>query len=136
MCAAPAEIDASSNVDLLRLELAARDMVLSAMSEGVLLVEPSGRIIYTNQAAHMILGQRFDSVDDMSPEPLRESVRAVQHQVAGERVDETIRQFETRGAIVEVAVRPSAPHGTIVVVLRDVTRAGRLEHLRRDFVES
>ena len=52
-----ADVVALPDAGLLRLELAARDIVLSAMSEGVLLVDPSGCIIYTNRAAHMILGR-------------------------------------------------------------------------------
>jgi signal transduction histidine kinase len=119
----------------LRLELATREIVLSAMSEGVLLVDPSARIIYTNRAAHMILGRVFDTADDVTPEPLREAIRAVRAQLDEPgTADASVCQFETRGAIVEVTARPSKPHGSVVVVLRDVTRAGRIEHLRRDFV--
>jgi two-component system sensor histidine kinase SenX3 len=135
MTSVESEIDATANVDVLCYELAARDTVLSAMSEGVLLVDPGGRIIYTNSAADMILGQRFETAAGISPEPLSAAVNAVRRQFdrAG-TADAGTCQFESRGAIVEVTARPAQPHGTIVVVLRDVTRAGRLEHLRRDFV--
>jgi signal transduction histidine kinase len=120
---------------VLRVELAAREIVLSAMSEGVLHVDPSGRIIYTNRAAHMILGSVFETTDDVVPLPLREAIRTVRTQLeASGPVDASVRQFETRGTIVEVTTRPSNPHGTVVVVLRDITHAGRIEHLRRDFV--
>jgi two-component system sensor histidine kinase SenX3 len=130
-----ADVVALPDAGLLRLELAARDIVLSAMSEGVLLVDPSGCIIYTNRAAHMILGRVFGTADDVTPEPLREAIRAVRTQLEQPgTADATVCQFETRGAIIEVTTRPSKPHGTVVVVLRDVTRAGRIENLRRDFV--
>jgi signal transduction histidine kinase len=135
MSTVPLGIDASADLDHLRRELAARDIVLSAMNEGVLLVDPAGRIVYSNRAAVMILGQHFQTANEMSPEPLRAAVSAVRYSVdAPGAADVTMRQFESAGAIVEVTARPSEPHGAVVVVLRDVTRAGRLEHLRRDFV--
>ena len=44
------------------------------------------------------------------------------------------RQFETADAVVEATALPAEPPGTVVVVLRDVTRARSVERLRRDFV--
>lgn len=135
MASARADVVAPSDPEVLRVELAAREIVLSAMSEGVLLVDPDGRIIYTNRAAHMILGNVFETTDDVVPVPLREAIRTVRSQLeASGSVDASIRQFECSGTIVEVTTRPSNPHGTVVVVLRDITHAGRIEHLRRDFV--
>jgi two-component system, OmpR family, phosphate regulon sensor histidine kinase PhoR len=120
---------------VLRRELAAREIVLSAMSEGVLLVDPSGRIIYTNRAAQMILGRDFATADDVEPVPLREAIRKMRSRLEEpDAADASIRHFEMRDAIVEVTTRPSKPHGAVVVVLRDVAHAGRIEHLRRDFV--
>jgi two-component system sensor histidine kinase SenX3 len=130
-----ADVIAAPDAGLLSAELAVREIVLSAMSEGVLLVDPSGRIIYTNRAAHMILGRVFETADDVGPEPLRDAIRTVRSHLDVPGTSETtVCQFETRGAVVEVTTRPSKPHGTVVVVLRDITRAGRIEQLRRDFV--
>jgi signal transduction histidine kinase len=135
MTGVPADVVAAPDAGRLTADVAAREIVLSAMSEGVLLVDPSGRIIYTNRAAHMILGQIFETAEDVTPEPLWDAIRTVRSHLDGPGATETtVRQFETRGAIVEVTTRPSRPHGTVVVVLRDVTRAGRIEQLRRDFV--
>jgi two-component system sensor histidine kinase SenX3 len=129
------EAVAPADAGSLQLALAAREIVLSAMSEGVLLVDPSGRIIYTNRAAHMILGRVFENADEVAPEQLRDAIRTVRAQLEEPGIaDATIRQIETRGAVVEVTTRPSNPRGTVVVVLRDITRAGRIEDLRRDFV--
>ena len=135
MTGVPADVIAAPDAGRLSADVAAREIVLSAMSEGVLLVDPSGRVIYTNRAAHMILGRVFETAEDVTPEPLWDAIRTVRSHLEGPGASETtVRQFETRGAIVEVTTRPSKPHGTVVVVLRDVTRAGRIEQLRRDFV--
>jgi signal transduction histidine kinase len=135
MAGARADVAAPAELAVLRVELAAREIVLSAMSEGVLLVDPSGRIIYTNRAAQMILGNTFATADDVAPVPLREAIRVVRSQLeAPGPIDASVRRFETRGTIVEVTTRASNPDGTVVVVLRDITHAGRIEHLRRDFV--
>ena len=135
MTGARGAVLAPPDVGLLRRELAARDIVLSAMSEGVLLVDPSGRIIYTNRAAHMILGNVFKNADDVGPVPLREAIRQERSRLEEpDPADASVRHFEIGDAIVEATTRPSKPRGTVVVVLRDVTHAGRIEHLRRDFV--
>jgi signal transduction histidine kinase len=114
-------------------ELAARDAVLSAMSEGVLLFDPAGRLVYANRAAGALLGQRLDAAADVSPQLLRDAIRDVRADRASGPSEPITRQFETGDAVVEATVLPAPPLGT-VVVLRDVTSARSVDRLRRDFV--
>jgi two-component system, OmpR family, sensor histidine kinase SenX3 len=119
--------------EALATEVSARDTVLSAMTEGVVLFAPDGAVAYANDAAREILGRRFGSAQEVTPAVLRDAVlEAHNHaKIAGEPI---IRQFETARAVVEASVVPSHPAGTVVVVARDVTAARRVERLRRDFV--
>ena len=127
--------DAATVGGALQDELAARDTVLSAMSEAVLLFDPDGRLAYANPAARTILGRRFDTATEVSPRPLREAILEVHGgDGGGGRPDVATRQFETADAVVEATALPAEPPGTVVVVLRDVTRARSVERLRRDFV--
>ncbi len=118
----------------LREDLGARDAVLSAMSEGVLLFDPAGQLAYANRAARSILGRRFDTANELSPRALREAVVRLRRQPGAGGDEPVIRQFETADAVVEATALPADPAGTVVVVLRDVTRARSVERLRRDFV--
>jgi two-component system sensor histidine kinase SenX3 len=122
--------------DALASEVASRDTVLSAMTEGVVLFAPDGRVAYANDAAREILGRRFGSAQEVTPAALRDAVLVARDAVpaTGSTLEPIIRQFETARAVVEASVVPSQPAGTVVVVARDVTAARRVERLRRDFV--
>ncbi len=130
--------------DALASEVATRDTVLSAMTEGVVLFAPDGAVAYANDAAREILGRRFGSAQEVTPAALRDAVLSARGEAAPGSASEpiirqgasepVIRQFETARAVVEASVVPSLPAGTVVVVARDVTAARRVERLRRDFV--
>jgi two-component system sensor histidine kinase SenX3 len=116
-------------------EVAAHDAVLSAMSEGVLLFEPGGLLEFSNGAARRILGRSHRSAGDIDPRVLRDAILEVGEQGDGLGDHEpTVRQFETVDAVIEATVQAALPAGSVVVVLRDVTRARAIERLRRDFV--
>src|SRR5262249_3850340 len=93
-------------------------------------------VAYANDAAREILGRRFGSAQEVTPAALREAVLSARDsaRAVGGASDPIIRQFETARAVVEAAVVPSLPAGTVVVVGSDVTAARRVERLRRDFV--
>jgi len=127
--------DGASLARSLRAELAARDAVLSAMGEGVLLFQQSGRLAFANRAARTMLGRRFESASEVSPRRLREGIRAMLEQVEPPPDGEPQTwQFETPRTVLEATAIPAGQPGEIVVVLRDVTRARSVERLRRDFV--
>jgi signal transduction histidine kinase len=146
-------------VDRLAGGLAARDTVLSAMTEGVVLFDAAGDVAYANEAARGILGRRFGSARELTPAALRDAVLAAlepgpsrggagqrsmlmgsENQTepsSGESPDRdepTVRHFESVRGSVEATVVPSSPRGTVIVLARDVSSAGRVERLRRDFV--
>jgi two-component system phosphate regulon sensor histidine kinase PhoR len=107
-----------------------RDLILSSMEEGVVLVESDDSVRYANPAAGALL--RTEPVDVRSlPVPVRRSVNRVRAS-GGAAVDEFEAGFPPR-LLRSGAVR--VPGGLrVLVVVRDVTEARRLEAMRRDFV--
>jgi two-component system phosphate regulon sensor histidine kinase PhoR len=107
-----------------------RDVVLSAMEEGVVLVEADDSVRYANPAAAELLG-----VDPSDVRSLPASVRRLVEEVrtaGGVKVDELEAGYPTRllrGSAVRVA-----GGRRVLVVVRDVTEARRVEAMRRDFV--
>ncbi len=116
--------------------------VLESMAEGVLAVEPSGRIVLMNRAARRVLG-----IGGARPQLLVEATRAP-------ALDQLVREaLAGDGGQVELVLLPdpgldgpggpgltalvtATPLGRsgCVLVLRDVTELRRLERVRRDFV--
>jgi two-component system phosphate regulon sensor histidine kinase PhoR len=108
-----------------------RELILSAMEEGVLLVDASDEIGYANPAARRMLGGAPISTGGLRPYALRRLV-------AEARSDESVREEEVETGIQTRMVRASAlpvgADGRVLLVLRDVTEARRVEAMRRDFV--
>jgi two-component system phosphate regulon sensor histidine kinase PhoR len=108
-----------------------RDLILSAMEEGVLLVDATDDIGYANPAARRMLGGAPISTGGLRPSALR-------HLVSEARSDDSLREdvvetgLQTR--IVRASALPVGADGRVLLVLRDVTEARRVEAMRRDFV--
>jgi two-component system, OmpR family, phosphate regulon sensor histidine kinase PhoR len=108
-----------------------RDAILAAMAEGVVLFGPDGSTRYANDAARRMLGAIPPEVRSLAPHELRALVEECRTETRpGERELEsgfpprTIRAWAT----------PIEVTGDILLVLRDVTAARRVEAMRRDFV--
>jgi two-component system, OmpR family, phosphate regulon sensor histidine kinase PhoR len=108
-----------------------RDAVLSAMEEGVILVGADDGLVYANPAASRLLGG------------LSRSLRAVTPTALQTMVEETRRDGGPQEREVETGIPPRILRastvalrepGEVLVVLRDITAARRVEAMRRDFV--
>ena len=130
MAAAEAQLaELRSSLESLSEHVAAREAVLSAIVDGVVLFGPTGRLAYANPAARDLFGRRFDSVEELTPAALRDAVAsAVRDHRPGEAT------FETGGHVVAARAAPAGPDGAVVLVARDVTAERRLDRIRRDFV--
>jgi len=107
-----------------------RDLVLSTMEEGVVLVEADDSIRYANPAAGALLGTEPSDVRSL-PASVRRLVKEIRSS-RGMQHDEFEAGFPprlVRGSAVCVADGPR-----VLLVLRDVTEARRVEAMRRDFV--
>jgi signal transduction histidine kinase len=114
-----------------RDEQGVRDLIFSSMQEGVLLVGDDGRVAFSNQALVRHLGARPGSIWTLFPLGLREAV------------DRVSRTREPMSVEVEIGAPtrwlrgtavPSTEGSSVLLVVRDVTEARRLEAVRRDFV--
>ncbi|MFL5797954.1 MAG: sensor histidine kinase [Actinomycetota bacterium] len=106
-----------------------REEILSTIGDGIVLFAPDGRVVYANPAARDLLGRRFASAGEVTPDSLRDAVAR-----AGAGRDEPVEcEFETGGRTIEASAL-HAGGGAVVAVARDRTAARQVERVRRDFV--
>ena len=108
-----------------------RDAILSAMEEGVLLIDATGKVAYTNPSAERILERVPRSARELSPATLRSLVEEV-------RSDGLPREREVEAGVparvLNASAVPLEALGDVMLVIRDVTAERRIEAMRRDFV--
>jgi two-component system, OmpR family, phosphate regulon sensor histidine kinase PhoR len=106
------------------------DLVLSSMLEGVVLFDGSGQTIYANSATEGHLGGVPRSVAALLPLGMRSAVeRAAIERAPVSSETEVAASRWLRGSAV-----PVQGDGSVLLVIRDVTEARRLDAVRRDFV--
>jgi signal transduction histidine kinase len=108
---------------------ASQAAALGSLGEGIVLLDADGAVAYSNPAARDLLGRRVDTVEEITPEPVRGAVQEASREA---RPVET--EFETSGRTVHVTASPAPTPGEVVLVARDVTTARMIERIRRDFV--
>jgi signal transduction histidine kinase len=108
-----------------------RDTILSSMREGVLLVDRDGRCVFANDALITHLGGSPASLDDLFPTEIRHAARRAGYTGAANAVE-----VETGAPSrwLRASSQPIDDGGSVLVVVRDVTEARRLDAVRRDFV--
>jgi two-component system sensor histidine kinase SenX3 len=121
--------DRDEKIETLSDRIHEREAVLSALGEGIVLFSAKGRVVYANDSARELLRRRFDSIDELTPEPLRDLVWQAQGLAGASTVD-----FEIGGRALQATAVPAGTDGTVVLVTRDVTAERRLDQVRRDFV--
>jgi signal transduction histidine kinase len=121
----------TSTVAELARDWGARDAILSALEEGIVVFDRDGQVLYQNAAAAGLLEGPVRFARSLHPQALREAVlEAMEGQ--GGRVVEV--QAGSSARTLRAAVRPFPEQDGVLVVLRDVTEAKRVESVRRDFV--
>ena len=105
------------------------DLVLSSMPEGVLFFGIGGDTVYANPATERHLGVVPQSISAVLPLAIREAaLEARESRDAAEAEAETGGHRWVRGSAIPVGA------GDVLLVVRDVTEARRLDEIRRDFV--
>ncbi len=116
------------------------DAVLSGMIEGVIAIDESGKILFSNRAARSILSI---GATDVIGKPLMGFVRYDAVQQATREALKTqkiiVSSFQTydadrRDVRLRVAPMAGQPMPGMTLVFHDVTELARLENIRRDFV--
>jgi signal transduction histidine kinase len=109
-----------------------RDVVLSTMRDGILLVSPDGTIAFANRAVGEHLGAVPVVLETLFPLALRKGILEAQRQGApGFVLVETGAPSRWLRATITPAVEDH-----LLVVVQDVTEQRRLDAVRRDFVEN
>ncbi|MDP9302767.1 MAG: cell wall metabolism sensor histidine kinase WalK, partial [Actinomycetota bacterium] len=108
-----------------------RDTVLDSMEEGVLLLDPSGRRVFANAALGRHLGTTPETVDGLLPLDLQRAAKgaASSHSIMRTEADTGAPPRWLRATAI-----PVDDDGSVLLVVRDVTEARRLDAIRRDFV--
>jgi signal transduction histidine kinase len=107
------------------------DLVLSSMREGVVLFGPDEQMIFENPAAGTHLGTVPRSIAALLPLAIRQATyRAVDLR------EQTTAEAEVGSPArwLRASAVPVHQDGTVLLVVRDVTEARRLDAVRRDFV--
>ena len=117
-------------VRALRREQRVRDLILSSMQEGVLLVDGGG-VVFANDAIDRHLRGRPASAQQLHPAAFRDAVEraAESRQAVSVEVEMTAPSAWLRGTAV-----PASEGSAVLLVVRDVTEAKRIDAVRRDFV--
>jgi two-component system sensor histidine kinase SenX3 len=108
-----------------------RGLILSSMEEGVLLFDPTGQVAFANDAVRSHLRARPADLSQLLPLGLREA--ATQAGAAGTMVRSEV-EVGTPTRWLRATATPIGEDGTVLLVVRDVTEARRLDAVRRDFV--
>jgi signal transduction histidine kinase len=104
--------------------------ILSAMTEGVLLLGADGSTRFANPAAEHHLGTHPPSMDALLPHWLKDAAATA---LATGEVTTVEAETGSPARVLRGTALPT-PDGSVVLVVDDVTQTRRLEQTRRDFV--
>ena len=104
-------------------------VALDAMEDGLVLLDADGRVLTTNAAADDLLGGRPTAAAALAPVALQGLVAAA---AEGPAVLDIEVGAPTR--VLRGSARRCGEAGQVLLVLRDVTDAARIDAIRRDFV--
>jgi two-component system phosphate regulon sensor histidine kinase PhoR len=121
---------------------AEQDAILRTMVEGVIVIDPEGRIRRVNVAARALLDMSVAAIEGrLVAEVVRQSeVLSVITQVmqSQERRSMTVRVRGLTARTLDIQAAPLVAEGGVapgmLLVIHDITRVERLETIRRDFV--
>jgi signal transduction histidine kinase len=108
-----------------------QDTILTSMEEGVLLLDTEGRRVFANEALERHLGTIPDSVEAMLPLEIQRAAKRAAFTGAVTRAE---ADTGAPARWLRAAAIPVGDDGSVLVVVRDVTEARRLDRVRRDFV--
>lgn len=131
---ARSEREHSSEVEVERARLAA---VLERMTDGVLIADAAGRVLFSNPAA----GRLFESPDPIG-RTLVEILRQYQLVEAWRRCQQDRElqsesvELPNRHQFLQLVAIPDQDTGGSLLLVQDLTRVRKLETIRRDFVSN
>ena len=126
-----AEAALRSERETSREEREVQDLILASMEEGVLLFDRRERAVFANAAAESHLGTAPADVAALLPIDLQKAARRAGYTGTVVRV---IVETGTPSRWLRAVASPVGDDGSVLLVVRDVTEARRIDEVRRDFV--
>ena len=126
-----AEASLQTQTETQARELEVRGVILSSMEEGVLLFDRDGRCVFANDALATHLGGAPASLSELFPTELQ---RAARRTSASGTTNAVEVETGVPSRWLRASSQPAGDGGSVLVVVRDVTDARRLDAVRRDFV--
>jgi two-component system phosphate regulon sensor histidine kinase PhoR len=123
--------EVAGRIHALEEERRARDAILSALDEGVVLFDREGTVLYQNDQARRVLGPSVTHARNISAPALREAVAQATEGEAAGMVEVVIGP---RSRTIQATAEAVPSEGQVLMVLRDVTEARMVDAVRRDFV--
>lgn len=114
-------------IEDLQQRIDSRESALNALGDGIVLFTARGNVVSSNPAARLLLGRNFGRASEVTPPALRDAIERASG--GRERVE---AEVETAGRILQALAAPAGDG--VVLVLRDITAARRIDSVRRDFV--
>jgi two-component system, OmpR family, sensor histidine kinase SenX3 len=114
-----------------REERQVQDLILGSMEEGVLLLDRRERTVFANAAAESHLGAVPADAGALLPTDLQKAARRAGYTGAVVRV---AVETGTPSRWLRATAMPVGDDGSVLLVIRDVTEARRIDRVRRDFV--
>ena len=108
-----------------------QDLILASMEEGVLLFDRRERAVFANAAAVSHLGAPPADVTSLLPTDLQKAARRAGYTGAVVRV---VVESGAPSRWLRATAMPVGEDGSVLLVVRDITEARRIDEVRRDFV--
>ncbi|PKQ01512.1 MAG: hypothetical protein CVT73_23055 [Alphaproteobacteria bacterium HGW-Alphaproteobacteria-12] len=136
----PIRIGSAQNEESSVLGGGAAVALLDRLPDPLVVVDDAGHVLYTNGAAEPLLGKSVIGrhvATVLRSAPLIEAINAVTRDGAVRTIEYTVPvpvQRNYSAFVAPLAAQGAAAPGQILVLLRDVTEARRVEAMRADFV--
>ncbi len=109
-------------------------LITENMSEGLIVIDKSERVLSHNSAALKLLQtDKFDDANVLTIDRSREFRRAVSQALGGESYEETVARGEKTNNIISSPVYDKGKIIGAVIMIVDVTESARREAIRREF---
>lgn len=109
-------------------------LITENMSEGLIVIDKSERVLSHNSAALKLLQtDKFDDANVLTIDRSREFRRAVSEALGGESYEETVARGEKTNNIISSPVYDKGKIIGAVIMIVDVTESARREAIRREF---
>ena len=114
-----------------REHLQVQELILESMDDGVLLFDADGATVFANRAAEDLLGTSPADIGSLLPLDLQKAVQRAGYVGSEQRAE---AEAGTPRRVLRATATPAGSEGAVLLVVRDVTEALRIDSVRRDFV--